>query len=382
VRIRTLGVAIATLGAAWLGGADPAVAAKRTQPLLQYVVKGDVTAEQLAKAGYDMQEAQAGKKGFRIVATPSQAARLDTKDTTVTRLQKGKVSAFAAPNPLRDPGHGYNVFRPWSLTPAPCPGTCTTPLQPLKDWYDDRYSANRDVVRKVVYGKSRLGQDLVAYRMSKAAGQRPVVLFNATQHAREWIAAETNRRLFEYMLDHKRDASSGIPQLLSPTEVWFVPIVNPDGYDYTFVSPDTRMWRKNLRDNNEDGQITVGDGVDTNRNWPTKWRFDPEGASDTFAAETYRGPSPASEPEVSAYRKLMLRLRAKFMIDYHSYGELILYPEGWQVETEATDGPLLTTLAGHDELSPAIPGYDPDVSAELYTTNGDITDDALTTRGT
>ena len=48
---RTLGVAIATLGAAWLGGANPAVAAKRTQPLLQYVVKGDVTAEQLANAG-------------------------------------------------------------------------------------------------------------------------------------------------------------------------------------------------------------------------------------------------------------------------------------------------------------------------------------------
>ena len=65
------------------------------------------------------------------------------------------------------------------------------------------------------------------------------------------------------------------------------------------------------------------------------------------------------------------------MIDYHSYGELTLYPEGWQVQTEATDDPLLSTLAGRNETDTAIPGYDPDLSAELYTMNGDVTDDAL-----
>ena len=86
--------------------------------------------------------------------------------------------------------------------------------------------------------------------------------------------------------------------------------------------------------------------------------------------------------EVTAYRALMNRLKAKFMIDYHSYGELILYPEGWQVETRATDDPIMEALAGRDETNPAIPGYDPDLSAELYTTNGDITDDALHVDGT
>ena len=85
---------------------------------------------------------------------------------------------------------------------------------------------------------------------------------------------------------------------------------------------------------------------------------------------------------MAAYRTLMNRLKAKFMIDYHSHGELILYPEGWQVETQATDNPLMEALAGHDENNPAIPGYDPDLSAELYTVNGDITDDALHVDGT
>jgi hypothetical protein len=386
VRIRTLGVALATLGTAWLAAASPALAAKKTEPLLQYVVSGDVDAEELARAGYDMHEAHVtGEEGFYIVATPSQAAKLSGKGTTVERLQRGRVSTFAAPNPLANPTHGYDVFRPWSLEPAPCPTGCTTPLKPLKEWYDDQLAANRDVLKKVVYGKSLLGQDLVAYRMTKGDDDdddKPVVLYNAVQHAREWIAAETNRRLFKYMLDHKRDKSSSIPKLLRTTEVWFVPIVNPDGYDYTFVSQNTRMWRKNLRDNNEDGQITSVDGVDPNRNWPTKWRFDPEGASDNFASETYRGTGPASEPEVAAYRKLMEKLDAKFQIDFHSFGELILYPEGWQVETQATDNPLLEALAGHDENKPAIEDYDPDLSAELYTVNGDITDDALEHLGT
>ena len=173
---------------------------------------------------------------------------------------------------------------------------------PLKDWYDEQYRANRDIVGKRVYGQSRLGQDLVAYRITREGGRRnkPVVIYHSTQHAREWIATETNRRLFQYILEHKRDRASGIPQLLRDVEVWLVPVVNVDGYDYTFVNQDTRFWRKTLRDNNEDGQITVGDGVDPNRNWPEKWRFDPEGASDNPASETYRGPEAASEPEVAA----------------------------------------------------------------------------------
>src|SRR4029450_13758901 len=138
-----------------------------------------------------------------------------------------------------------------------------------------------------------------------------------------WIAAEVNRRLMNWYIDRWKADDPAIKQLLPTTEPWFVLVATPDGYQYTF--DNERMWRKSLRDNNGDGQITVGDGVDPNRNWPTKWRFDPEGASDNGASETYRGPSPASEPEVQAYRALMNRLKAKFMIDYHSYGELILY---------------------------------------------------------
>jgi hypothetical protein len=383
--------AVAAAGFAAMVAATPAAAAgtKLTEPLNQYVVSGKVDPEDLARKGFDLTEAQVkGKPGFAIVATPSQAADLAGKDVTVRPLGREAATAkVAAPSPLTDPTHGYDVFRPWSLKPAPCPTTCATPLVPLKDFYDDLARRNSDVVKKYVYGKSLLGQDLVAYKVTKNAaneqtGSRPAAFYESTQHAREWIAAETQRRLFEYVLENKQEKGGfNVKGLLSKKELWFVPIVNPDGYDYTFTAPATRLWRKNLRDNNGDGAITNVDGVDPNRNWPEKWNYDLEGASNDPTSETFHGSGPASEPEVKALRGLIRKVDPAFLIDYHSFAQLILYPEGWQVETPSTDTPLMASLAGDDD-NPAVPGFDPDVSAELYTTNGDVTDDAYHAFGT
>ena len=80
-----------------------------------------------------------------------------------------------------------------------------------------------------------------------------------------------------------------ITDIVDDTELWFVPVANPDGYDFTFEEGQ-RLWRKNLRDNNGDGDITAGDGVDLNRNFPTRWGYDNEGSSPNPASETYRGP--------------------------------------------------------------------------------------------
>ena len=61
-------------------------------------------------------------------------------------------------------------------------------------------------------------------------------------------------------------------------------VANPDGYQYTFTNE--RLWRKNLRDNNGDGQTTVGDGVDPNRNWPAHFKYDEEGSSKIPSSDT------------------------------------------------------------------------------------------------
>jgi hypothetical protein len=378
--------ACALAGMLALTVAAPA-AADDFEPLNPYLVSGSkASADELAREGYDLHEGHGRGGKLGIVATARQAQHLRDRGMVV-EAQAGEatsgMSALQAANPLVPPTHGYDVYRPWSLPPAPCPTGCTTPLKPLKAIYADLAAANPDVVRGRTYGRSLLGQELVAYQVTARGGRsrKPVVLFNAVQHAREWIAAETNRRLFQYVLEHKDDQASGIPALLRRVQLWFVPIVNPDGYDYTFVSKATRLWRKNLRDADADGEVTNRDGVDPNRNWPEKWNYDLEGSSADSTSETYHGTGPASEPEVAAFNRLIARIRPRFQIDYHSFGELILYPEGWQVETPATDAPLMEALAGTDRR-PAIERFDPDVSAELYTTNGDITDHTYKRYGT
>jgi hypothetical protein len=384
---RTARGLLAGIAALTVLGVGSAHAADRTvEPLNQYAVSGRVTTDQLARAGYDLNEVKAiGKSGkLGIVATPAQAQSLRDKGATVEPLSEAR-KMVAPPSPLTDPTHGYDVFRPWSLKPAPCPNRCTTPSVPLKKWYHDLASRYPEIVKEETIGTSVLGQPIKAYKITEGArytrdGAKPVTLYESTQHAREWISAEVNRRLFAWFVDHRRDRA--VKRLLRTNEVWFIPMMNPDGYDYTFTAKGTRLWRKNLRDVNNDGVIDpANDGVDTNRNWPEKWNYDLEGASDNPASETYHGASPASEPEVQASRNLHQRLKPKFLIDYHSFAQLILYPEGWQVETEATDAPLMKALAGDDD-HPAVPGFDPDVSAELYTTNGDVTGDAYNAWGT
>ncbi|HEX6207403.1 MAG TPA: M14 family zinc carboxypeptidase [Actinomycetota bacterium] len=226
-------------------------------------------------------------------------------------------------------------------------------------------------------GESHQGRDILAVRLTQGArglpvGKRPAVLYQGTTHAREWISTEVDMRLLKWFVAERRAGNPEIQELLETTELWFVPVVNPDGYEYTFT--DDRLWRKNLRDNNGDGEITPGDGVDLNRNYPEHWNYDEEGSSSQFASETYRGPTPASEPEVQANIRLFDMLpKLRFAISYHSFGQLLLYTQGWQVQTPSADDPIYVALTGTDD-DPAVEDFDPGVGADLYTTNGEFTD--------
>ncbi|MGH9235513.1 MAG: M14 family zinc carboxypeptidase [Acidimicrobiales bacterium] len=267
---------------------------------------------------------------------------------------------------------GMEVFRPYSGAGG------------LKEEYEQIAADNPGITKLVIIGQSVQGQDIVALKVTRAAkqtkdGRRPATLFSAAQHAREWITPEMVRRLTHHVIDSYGD-DPAITRLVDRTELWFVPVSNPDGYDWTF-EPGQRMWRKNLRDNNRDGVITPIDGVDPNRNFPTKWGYDNEGSSPNFGSETYRGVAPGSEPETLALDGLMDRIGFRFQINYHSAAELLLWGTGWQVSTPTPDDAIYEAMTG-DDAEPAVPGYDPDISAELYTTNGETTEHAHSTYGT
>ena len=244
----------------------------------------------------------------------------------------------------------------------------------IREELEAQAKAHPDIAEYRVIGTTVKGEPIGAVRVTKGIekatdGAKPTTVYIGAQHAREWITPEMVRRLLDlYLTSYGTDQR--ITDLVDDTELWFIPVANPDGYDYSFEAGQ-RLWRKNLSDNDGDGGVSPSDGVDLNRNSATRWGYDNEGSSPNPTSLTYRGPSAASEPETQALDGLFGDITPQFMINYHSAAELLLYGIGWQVATPSPDDVIYEAMVG-DDAQPAVPGYDPDISAELYTTNGDL----------
>jgi len=318
--------------------------------------------EVTAGGGASARKAAAAGMSTKIeaVLTERQAARLTSKGL---KLEVKKVHGKAASEALRaQSSQGWTAFRSYSE-----PGG-------IRDELAATAARFPRLTKLETIGRTVQGKPIMAIKVTKNAknvrdGSRPATAYVGAQHAREWITVEMTRRLLHYMLDNY-GTKPEITNLVDRTELWFVPVSNPDGYDYTFTEGN-RLWRKNLSDNNGDGQITGVDGTDLNRNYAYKWGYDNEGSKPDPASDTYRGSGPNSEPEAKALDSLFRRVSFQFFINYHSAAELLLYGIGWQVSTPSPDDEIAKAMVG-DDANSAIPGYDPDISAELYTTNGDV----------
>ena len=170
-----------------------------------------------------------------------------------------------------------------------------------------------------------------------------------------------------------------VTRLVDSRELWFMCISNPDGHEYTFT-PGNRLWRKNMADNDHDGVFgEPNDGVDPNRNYAQNWGLDEEGASNDPTSETYRGTGPDSEPETKAMKKLWKIADPAFIKNDHTAAELLLWPNGFQKNTPTADNAIFEALAGtrpRSAIQDDEESFDPDLSSELYITNGDELDDA------
>jgi hypothetical protein len=310
------GSALVALATAGLLALAPASAPAKNTGLEAYKIKlkaGQL--QELAKQGYDVTEAREGST-IEVVATAGQAAKLQGKgmDVTLKRNKRGETAQQFDARVQRDDG-SYDNYRPyWDDTYV---GRDASGKKRLTLYQELRQLASKhpNIVKAEVVGRTINDVPILALKVTRNArnlrdGTRPAVLYSSTQHAREWITPEQNRRLAHYFIDNygkSTEAGQAVTPLVNGSELWFLVVANPDGYDFTFT-PGNRLWRKNLRDNNGDGQIANGDGVDPNRNFAQKWNYDDEGSSSDPASETYRGSGPASEPETQAMDGLQKRL--------------------------------------------------------------------------
>jgi hypothetical protein len=333
------------------------------------VSRADVA--KLAREGYDVVAVRAAGERAQVDLVLSQREqKLLERRGIAVKVKRDANGKSATERAAEQAAAGFAVWRPYDGAGG------------IRAELYDIAQKNPNIVKLEVIGHTIQGREIIALKVTKNArtvadGSRPDVLYMGTIHAREWIATEVVRRELHYFVDNY-NKNADVTNLVNTRELWFMVVSNPDGYQYTFDGD--RLWRKNLRDNDGDNQITTNDGVDLNRNYDINWNYDDEGSNTQFSSQTYRGTAPASEPEVQAHQALIDRLKFKFLVTYHSFGPLLLYPFGWQIQTPSADDPLYVAYTGTD-ANPAITRSDPNglevdpgVAADLYTTNG-TTDD-------
>lgn len=154
---------------------------------------------------------------------------------------------------------------------------------------------------------------------------KPKILYDAMLHAREPIGMQHLLYYMYYLLENY-GSDPVVTYLLDNAELYFVPILNPDGYRYNqLIAPNGGgMWRKNRRINGGDTY-----GVDMNRNFGFMWGCDNTGSSSLPTSEIYRGTEPFSEPEIFMLKELCEAVPFTIALNYHSYSNLLLYSWGY-----------------------------------------------------
>ena len=187
------------------------------------------------------------------------------------------------------------------------------------------------------------------------------ILYTALHHAREPGSSQQLIYFMWYLLENYA-TNPEIKTLLDNTEIYVVPIVNPDGFSYNqSTNPNGGgMWRKNRRS---------GYGVDNNRNYSYQWGT--TGTSNNTSDDTYCGPSPFSEPENQAIKWLCEQKNFGVAINAHTHSRLVLYPYGYDYNQPTPDD-LAFQMTSAEMVK--YNGYENKISSELYPASGDSDD--------
>ena len=226
------------------------------------------------------------------------------------------------------------------------------------------------------------GYDMLVLRLTNAnvPGPKPKLFAMTAVHAREYTTAELNTRFAEYLVENY-GVDPDVTWLLDYHEMHLLLQSNPDGRKQAETG---LSWRKNTNEN-YCSPTSSNRGADLNRNFEFQWGCC-GGSSGSQCAETYRWPTPGSEPETQAIqsyvRSLYPDLRddpigaaapittTGIFLDIHSYSELVLWPWGFTSQP-AGNATQLQTLGRKFAY---FNGYEPEQAIGLYPTDG-TTDD-------
>ncbi|KAI5302011.1 putative metallocarboxypeptidase ecm14, partial [Ascosphaera pollenicola] len=242
------------------------------------------------------------------------------------------------------------------------------PLSVIHPWMSLLSSIFSTHVRLLTIGHSAQGRPIKAFRIgqhptnrdsahsSSQTGPRKTVVVIGGQHAREWITV-SSASWVAWWLATEFGRSREVKEMLKEMDFLIVPVMNPDGYEYTWETKGDRLWKKNRGRENEGNGVCRG--VDLDRNWGWEWNetmadllssnsIIPSAQDATAAAavnpcsEDYPGPHAFSAPETFSLHNWTLShstqtttgldaadpdaISLVAFLDLHAYSQRILYP--------------------------------------------------------
>lgn len=320
----------------------------------------------------DRDEIQALQRfGFRVEAAPEYVemrdAFLDQVEQASEARRLGTASTDAGVMAIPN----YACYETVEETFAAAQGMATS-FPNLAQWIDIGDSWQKKT------GAGGYDMRVLKLTNSAVAGSKPKLFINSAIHAREYTTAPLVLAFARWLVDgHGNNADA--TWILDHHEVHLLLQANPDGRK---KAEGGLSWRKNTN-TAYCGATSNSRGADLNRNFTFGWNSTGgQGSSGNACAETYRGPSAGSEPEVQSLQAYVRSIfpdrrgpnpgdaapadTSGIHLDIHSYSQLVLWPWG-TTSTPAPNGTALQTLGRRFAY---FNNYTPQQSIGLYPTDG------------
>ncbi|NXH15680.1 CBPB2 Carboxypeptidase, partial [Bucco capensis] len=213
-------------------------------------------------------------------------------------------------------------------------------MREIYHWMEEVVKAHSDLLQKIYIGSSSEKRPLYVLKLSRSQGTpKSAIWIDCGIHAREWISPAFCLWFIGYAI-HVRERDQSMTALLEHLDFYIMPVVNVDGYEYTWSHPSNRLWRKSRSAHGSSKCV----GTDMNRNFDAHWCG--KGASPYECHEIYCGAYPESEPEVKAMARFIRDHKEllKAYISMHSYSQMVLFPYSYTME-KSKDHEELDSLA-------------------------------------
>jgi len=247
--------------------------------VVEIVIPDRAALDDLVRAGYDID----GVRGDRV------RIHADSDELAALRADGYRVAVSAAPALVPSAVAGLGSYNNYSNVTAMLNGYAVS---------------NAAVCRLVSLGKSVQNRDLWAMKITSnpdTAADKPEFAYIGAIHGDESVGMEMCLYFIDDLLGRYRTNDTRIANLINTTEIWVVPVMNPDGLE------------NNARDN--------ANGYDLNRSFP-------EGSATNLGNFCY-GPTLATnglQPEVRHIMTWTAAHSLSLAANFHTGSLVVNYP--------------------------------------------------------